>query len=753
MLKETRERYKYILADEFQDTNYAQFELVKLIAGEKQNITVVADDDQSIYKFRGAAISNVLGFKDTYLDSEEITLKENYRSLQPILDNAYRLIQHNNPDRLEVKSGIDKKLVSLRKDMIKGARVKHIHFDTLTSEADAVAEMIKKEVSEGGRSYSDIAILIRGNRDAAVYLNALSNLAIPHSFSGNRGLYQRDEVRVMLSFLRAVTDTSDSFSLFHLATSDVYSINADTLIPCNTTAKRNKRSLYSVMKAIATGEGELSDAESLVELGEDSREKIRAFYEDIKKFSDLSLKKGAGEVLYTFLKETGYLVRLTEEESRSAELKLGNIARFFEIVSNIEVTLRVKTLDALSEHIDTMIEAGDDPSVAEPDDEEDSVSVITVHKSKGLEFPVVYMVGLVAGKFPTTKKAQGLTIPDELIKDTLPSGDFHMEEERRLFYVGMTRAMDLLIMTSAADYGMVRTRKVSPFVLEALDMQKAEAKSTSSAKEKIERFAPGKDDELLDKPSEPIPDSVTLNLSFNQIEDYLNCPLKYRYVNVVKLPLLPHHSIMYGSAVHEAIEAYLKAKLDGRKITEDEVLGVFHGRWGSEGFISVEHEKGRRAKGEETLKQFMKDDADSLDGGIKPLAVEKEFTIPFDGFNIRGRWDLLNKTEAGVEVVDFKTADVQDEEKAHKRAKDSLQLKLYWISYEKSFGKAPSECMLYFVDTGLKGVAIYKDKDIEKVYVKLDKVVDGIRKRDYTATPGFNTCGFCAYTTICKYRY
>src|SRR3989338_3333067 len=250
ILKRYQEKFRYILVDEFQDTNYAQFQLVRLLAEGHRNINVVADDDQSIYKFRGAAISNVLGFQKLYLDAKLITLTKNYRSIQPILDSAYRLISHNNPDRLEVKSGIDKKLIAEKQEIGAGqeaigkpiansllpiAPVKHLHFDTITKETETVAEMIEEKVSRNKMqearnkkqdlqlttdnlqlSYKDFAILVRANIDAEPFLKALKDKGIPHRFSGNQGLYSREEIRLLIAFLNVITNFNDSMSLFHL---------------------------------------------------------------------------------------------------------------------------------------------------------------------------------------------------------------------------------------------------------------------------------------------------------------------------------------------------------------------------------------------------------------------------------------------------------------------------------------------------------------------------------------------------------
>ncbi|MCX5681175.1 MAG: UvrD-helicase domain-containing protein, partial [Candidatus Omnitrophica bacterium] len=211
VLKRYQNQFKYILVDEFQDTNYAQFELVKLLAAKHHNLTVVADDDQSIYKWRGAAISNILGFMEYYPDSEKIALTRNYRSSQPILDGAYQLIQNNNPDRFEVRANINKKLIALTK---KGKAPQHMHFDTLSSEGDWVAGFIQKAIKAKKYEYKDFAILVRSNATADPFIRALNMRGIPWQFSGNQGLYARPEIRLCISFLRVVSDPSDSLSFF-----------------------------------------------------------------------------------------------------------------------------------------------------------------------------------------------------------------------------------------------------------------------------------------------------------------------------------------------------------------------------------------------------------------------------------------------------------------------------------------------------------------------------------------------------------
>ena len=770
ILKRYQEKFQYILVDEFQDTNYAQFQLVRLLSERHKNITVVGDDDQSIYKFRGAAISNVLGFQKIYPDAKLITLTKNYRSCQPILDSAYRLISHNNPDRLEVKSGINKKLEAWGLGLGVGSQspvpspqppVKHLHFDTITKETETVAEMIEEKVNppqppfnkggNGGLRYKDFAILVRANSDAEPFLKALKDKGIPHRFSGNQGLYSREEIRLLIAFLNVITNFNDSMSLFHLASSEVYQLKANDLIPCHNISRQSHKPLYYVMREIAQQvSGQQSAVSNLLltvhssQLTDEGFATITKLMGDIEKYSEMALNETVGRVLYSFLTDTGYLTRLSEENSAIAVEKVQNIAKFFEITQHMEATLSVKKVAAFVEYLNILMEAGDNPGTAETDVEADWVQVLTVHKAKGLEFPVVFMVGLVSERFPRKGRSEEIPLPDTLIKDMLPSGDFHLQEERRLFYVGMTRAMNELYLTSASDYGGVRAKKLSQFVLEALDMPKAQTAAVKTKPmEAIKRFASV---EQTEQGLPPIPNDAALSLSYYQIDDYTTCPLKYKYVHILKVPLLPHHTIMYGKAMHDVISTYFRRKAEGKTPGVDELMRIFHASWRSAGFVTKEHELQRYEAGKEAIKKFYEGQEKD---GIRPAAIEREFLVDLGANRLKGRWDLIEERKDGPYIIDFKTSDVREEKAAQKKAKESIQLMLYALAYRENFKKLPAGCELHFVESGLVGKAVFEEKHIEKALNMIDEVAKGIRTRDYAAKPDYRNCDYCAFNNIC----
>ena len=738
ILREFQERFKYILVDEFQDTNYAQFELLKILAGKRANLTVVGDDDQSIYKFRGAAISNILNFEKAYKKCKKVVLTKNYRSTQIILDTARRLIKFNDPERLEVRAKVDKKLVALSK--AKNKKVEHLHFDRVSSEADWVAQTIKKKYEEGYK-YSDFAILVRANADAEPFRQSLNLLGIPHQFSGGGGLYVNPEVQLAISFLKSLGDLTDSVALFQLACSPIYQLNPLDLQKMNTFAKRRNYTLHHVFSHL---EDSSQEFEVLSDIKTESRATVRKIMEDIQYYLNYAGQKTTGEVLYQFLKRSGYLAKLTKEESLENEKRLKNLAIFFDKIKEFKDVVEVDRVSEFVKYLNILREAGDNPETVLFDADVDAVNVLTVHKAKGLEFRVVFLVSLVAEKFPVRTRRDPIELPAELIKEEIPKGDFHLQEERRLFYVGMTRAKEELYFTSAADYGGKRQRKVSQFVLEALDLPKADISQIKRPpREQIELFASAEPVIPLERKRSA--DEI-ISLSHYQIDDYLTCPLKYKYVHILKVPLLPNHQIIYGKLLHQAVQAYNSAKLNRQKFTERDLIDVLLNNWTSEGFLSREHEERRLASAKKALKLFYKKQQRSK-RGIK--FVEEGFSVPRDNLIIRGRWDRVDEEKGKIHIVDFKSSEVKAQEEADRRAKESLQLSIYALVWKEKFGGLPDRVELNFLESGLVGSARKEGKDILKTWEKIKKVEEGIREADYHPTPNYQACSYCPYSEIC----
>jgi len=517
VLARYQEQFRYILVDEFQDTNFAQFELLKLLA-RGRNLTVCGDDDQSIYKFRGAAISNILGFQEAYPDAKLVVLERNYRSTQAILDAAYRLIQSNNPDRLEVRAGIRKRL---RASTGEGKAPHQFHFEEISEECDFVAETIAARRRDEDRPYDDFAVLVRSNAQADAFLHALNLLKIPWRFSGSRGLYDQEEVRTAIAFLRTLANPRDDLSLYHLASSEIYGVDGEDLATAASAARRRNRSLLSVFRAIERTPGAF-------EVSPESRKRVSTLLEHLVAAFPLARTERTGEVLYQYLAAlTGTIEHLSNSQDPRDAQRAQNLAKLFGIVERFSQVARYDRVPWFVNYLDALIEAGDNPPVGDATWDADAVHVLTIHQAKGLEFPIVFLVGLVSGRFPSTHRRDPLPLPDPLVKDLTGSDDFHQQEERRLFYVGLTRAREDVYLTSAQDYGGKRPRKPSLFVSETLALAPSQlVPQRRSPLAAILRHAEepesseGSDGDEAQPSLFPLGEKM-LTLSHRQIDDYL----------------------------------------------------------------------------------------------------------------------------------------------------------------------------------------------------------------------------------------
>ncbi|MCU0477385.1 MAG: ATP-dependent helicase [Chloroflexi bacterium] len=797
---ELQARFRYILVDEFQDVNRAQAELVALLAEPRRNVAVVGDDDQSIYRFRGAATGAIVDFLDRFRGARTIVLRRNYRSRPPILDASYRLIRFNDPDRLEVHQGITKRLIAQRRaGAAAGARsapppVRQVAFGTGSEEADWVAAEIGTRLA-GGAAPRDFAVLVRANADADPVLRSLNLAGVPWRFSGASGLYGRPEIRVLLSFLRAVGEPASSVDVYGLAASDVYGMGGDDLAALASRARRTNRSLWETLVEVDSQPG-------LLRLRPEARTSLARLVADLHRFIELGHRRPAGEVLYDFLRSSGSLARLMEVGTAAADEALSNIARFFEIVRAQSDLLADDRAVFLAPHLQTLIEAGDDPATADLDPDANAVAVVTVHKAKGLEWPVVFLVGLVDGRFPARGRREQLAVPDALLRGVFPTGDAHVQEERRLFYVGMTRARDELVLTHALDYGGKRTRRASPFVLEALDLP-AGATPPTRATSPAERLAAFEAPPVEAPVARPADGEAAgglvepLVLSFYLVDDYLTCPLKYKYVHVMRVPIAPHHAIVYGSALHQAVQEFHRRHGRGEVMTEEALIAAFEAAWRNEGFVSREHEEARLDAGRRALRRFREEQL--LPGAVIPAYVEREFTFTLDGDRVRGRMDRvdviplaagagnpaigvagappLDPTGRGVVdgeiqpgagirgadvveptlallaervvITDYKSSDVRDPSRARERARESLQLTIYAMAWQAQTGRLPNAVALHFLESGLVGMANVDDERVEKGVADIRAAAAGIRAHRFEATPSYMACSWCAFREVC----
>jgi DNA helicase II / ATP-dependent DNA helicase PcrA len=738
-----QERYRYIVVDELQDANPAQVALLRLVAGEHANVTAVGDDDQAIYAFRGAAVETMVGLGEVYPGLRRIVLRRNYRSRAPILAAAQRLIAHNDPHRLHGRDGVEKALSAARGGT-KPQPVRHLAFGTDTDEADGVAGLIADALAHGSRP-NDICVLVRTNADARRFLASLKVRGIPWRFSGASGLFAREEVRAVLSLLRAIADPHSSVDLYGVATAHPYRLGGGGLTDIVDRARRLHRSLWDVLQ-------ELVDQPGLVRLDAAQRHGVERLVRDLREAIDESHMVAAWDATFRMMKRNGRVAALVVDAERGNDGPLRNVARFFEWLRRQGALLAQDRVAFLVPHLDALLESGGD-DVEGTQDPDEAVSVLTIHRAKGLEFRSVYVVGLVDGRFPHPDRRGRLPLPEPLRRRR--GGDEQpWAEERRLFYVALTRARDELVLTSSERSDSGRRRRPSPFVAESLDRPAASVDLPGENRGAIDLLT-RLDREHSAPAAAAIPAASTgtaspqqhLTLSYTQVDDYTACPLKYRLRHVVRVPTPPHHALVVGNALHQAAAAYHASGMRGHSMDEEQLLDVYRTHWSSEGFLSRAHEDARFAAGEAALRRFVADE--TREGALPPVAVERPFNVRLGADTVRGRYDRIDQTPAGVVITDYKSSDVRDPKTAVQRARDSLQLQVYALAYQAETGHLPTAMQLRFLETGVVGRVSPSARQLDKARETVERAADGIRNERFDPTPGYLACTYCPFRDIC----
>ncbi len=732
ILHQYQDKFKYFLVDEFQDTNYAQNELAMLLAGKKANITVTGDDDQSIYRFRGAAVSNVIQFRKNYPKAKIIVLAKNYRSSQIILDHAYQLIQNNNPDRLEVKEKINKKLKAVRK--IKGKPIELIQTDRVENEAEAVAKTIKSltDGSVCSYDYQDIAILVRANNHAEPFVRALGRQGLPYQFLGPGQLFRQAEVKDLIAYLKILYNFEDDLALYRVLSLDLFNLEARDLAAINNYAKRKNLSLF-----------EACEQADRLRISKETNVKIEKFVKMVYRHLKLLPKETAGQILYYFLEDTGLLKNLTDYKSPTEEKQAQNISKFFDRLKTYEVDHEDASVRAVVDWLNLSMDLGESPLASNLDwTEENRVNLLTVHSAKGLEFPVVFLVNLVSARFPTRERPEQIPIPEALIKEILPVGDYHEQEERRLFYVGMTRACDRLFLTAANYYGEAkREKKISPFVIEALGEEVIKKPIKTNNQLTIFDFQPTP--EVKSERSR-----LPINyLSFSQVETYDKCPLQYRYRYIQRIPTPTPPAAGFGNVIHQTLKDFYQVALEGKKPTKKDLLNILDNNWIDEGYTSKAHEKRMRQEAERMLRKFYDKgyDPDKL-----PKYLEQNFVIKAkEGLRIGGRIDRIDETKSGMEIIDYKTGKMIDQKELNK----SLQMSVYALAATDPgiLKQNPEDVILsfYFLDTGEKKSTQRSKEQLIQAKKDLIKKAKEIEESQFEPRPGV-WCDFCEYKLICE---
>lgn len=432
VLEYYQERFRYIMVDEYQDTNTVQFRLVRLLAGKYRNLCVVGDDDQSIYKFRGANIRNILDFEHEFPDAHVVRLEQNYRSTGNILNAANGVIRNNR----------NRKEKTLWTDNGDGEKIQLRQFDTAFDEAEYIAEDIKKEVQEGA-SYNDSAVLYRTNAQSRLFEEKFIAMNIPYKIVGGINFYARREIKDLLAYLKTVDNGQDDLAVRRIINVPKRGIGLTTINRIQESADERGIGFYEALLApdLIPGVGR-------------SASKLDSFAALIEYFKGQTEKESITDLLREIIEKTGYVESLEAEDKVEAESRIENIDELVNKAAAYEEDCQDRGEEAsLSGFLEEVALVADIDSL---DEDQDYVVLMTLHSAKGLEFPHVYLAGMEDGLFPSY-----MTITSDDNED--------LEEERRLCYVGITRAEEKLTLTCARRRmvrGETQFNKMSRFIKE-----------------------------------------------------------------------------------------------------------------------------------------------------------------------------------------------------------------------------------------------------------------------------------------------
>ncbi len=748
ILKLVRDKFRFVLVDEFQDTNHAQYELVKLIAAPSNNLTIVGDDDQSIYHFRGASLENILRFETDYPDTARVVLTKNYRSAQSILDHAHTFIQMNNPHRLESKSGLTKRLIAHSE---KQGAIEHIHCSTLEDEVLSVVKKIAElKDQDSDLSWNDFAILVRSNSAGDDFAAAFDRHGIPFQFLALSGLYTKSVILDLLAFMQVIDRPFESPSFYRVLSSPMYAIDARSIAELNLLAQMKGKSLFEACEI----------AGSIEKLSFETLEKLRTILFQLNELRTSLKGKPATECFKQLVRKLGYIEYLNERPENEKMESFRYLNQFLERVKSFETRSDQKTLHAFLEEFAHERDAGEEGSLSvDFETGPDLVRIMTVHASKGLEFKHVFIVNLVDRRFPAQARGETIPIPEGLFEGTNDHDDAHLHEERRLFYVAMTRAKEGLYFTSADDYGGARARKLSRFLHE-LGYEKPDGKDRTLVHLFDEDRGEEKERVLKTEISIPVPKQF----SFTQLAAFKTCPYQYKFAHVLKVPVFGRWTFSFGKTMHNTLQNYFTLWLEraGKKqgtlfdvpvnssapipVSEKELLELYAQAWIDDWYEDDVQREEYRTKGKESLLAY---ERSFKNHRPNPLFLEQGFTLKFGDVVLKGRIDRMDSFEDGVEIIDYKTGSPKTEKTL--KSEDREQLYLYQMAAIDVLGLKPKKLTYHYLEDNSDVSFLATDDELAELRQVIIDRVQMIRKSTFEATPGFH-CRFCDFADICEFR-
>jgi len=735
-------KYHHILVDEFQDTNIAQLRLLELLAAPPKNIVAVGDNDQAIYRFRGASFGSFKLFLERFAAWKEgqdstpyrVALTENYRSTPNILRVATQVIGQNT-----VSADFPKKLLSPNKPA--GEKIRIVELATPDEEARWVANELQR-IHGAGRRWKDFAVLYRQHAHRDSLVEELSRRKIPFVIT-MLSILDHPLVKDVLAYLRLIATPYDDIACARVIAAPAWHLEARDLVRLAERARKEKKAIYDLLQ-LPQGQlafdGSHAALAQLVEFVSAQRKTLK--------------RRTAREILAD-------LTEWLEIPQRAKEHDHKYVTRLAEFMKEWEPKSETRGLAEFIEYLDYYAQAGGAVSLEE-DAPRDAVQLMTVHAAKGLEFSHVFLLRVNNRAFPATERSRVFEFPVELMKEGGPAEQFHIQEERRLFYVALTRAEDRLTITTVTekkgkipvfvedllmDPAIKRrdVRQMRPKLPEVSTAEKKEAPGAANlplfptSLEPPKIFSRIADWALEFHPPTPEP----LTLSPSAVSGYRACPQQFLFSRSWSLKEGPKAVLSFGSVMHTTIKRFIDQLRKGVKLPFEEVARIFETEWTSAGFEDDYQEQGYKQDGLEELRAFH---VSMLDAPPQVLEQEKRFELPMENdIAIIGRMDQVNSLGRNdVEIVDYKTG----KPKKDANAKKDLQLSLYALAAKEIFEWNPVRLVFHYLQNNQRQETTRDAKQLDEAQKIVQEVAADIRAGEFPPKEGF-ICRSCAYKPIC----
>jgi DNA helicase-2/ATP-dependent DNA helicase PcrA len=743
-------RCRYILVDEFQDTNIAQLRLLELLAGESKNIFAVGDNDQAIYRFRGASFGSFKLFLERFAGWREgqdstpfrVSLTENYRSTPNVLRVASQVIGMNT-----VTADFPKKVLSANRP--EGEKVRAVELSEPEHEARWVASEIER-IHRAGRHWRELAVLYRahGHRDELV--RELSRRKIPFVIA-KLSILEHPLVKDVIAYLRFIAKPYDDIAAARVLSAPAWGLTPRDLVRL---AERGRKSRKKIFDELQSPQSDLPF--------EPKPQRVAELLEFAAAQRKTMQQRPAAEVLSDVMEWLEVFDRATEQDR--AYLK-----RLPEFLKTWEPKSDTRKLPEFVEYLEYFDQAGGTICLEE-DAPGDAVQLMTVHGAKGLEFPHVFVLRVNKGKFPAWERPRVFEFPARLMKEGGPEEHFHNQEERRLFYVAITRAQERLTVTSLTE----PKGKVPPFVEDMLmdpavrrrDMLQlapkltavpadpaANAGGTSASAAKAlpqdSLFSPKYGNpkvftriaEWAETFHPPCPEPLELHPS--AVQSYRSCPQRYLFSSLWSLQEGPKATLTFGRVMHGTIRRMMAEFKRGNRLPFEEVESIYNAEWSNRGYEDDYQENEYKKDGLEQLRIFHQ----GLTGQtLEILELEKPFELPVENNVIlKGRIDQINSLGGkDVEVVDYKTGKPQKQTEARK----DLQLSVYAIAVKEIFEYHPVRLVFHYLQDNERLETTRDAKQLDETLRIVQEVAADIRAANFPPKEAF-ACRACAFRPIC----